>query len=97
MAFSSHRTAFEFIKSYANRFSTSRMYQTIRVIRPQPQSQTASLLKDVPNGKLVVFAMLSGIGGSSLFYLMSKPGALEAFTTSTSSLSAGTGEQPVGR
>ena len=56
------------------------MYQTIRVIRPQPQQPTpASLLRDMPNGNLLVFAVIAGVGGSSLFYLLSKPGFLGRF------------------
>ena len=56
------------------------MYQTIRVIRPQPQQPTpASLLRDMPNGNLLVFAVIAGVGGSSLFYLLSKPGFLGWF------------------
>ena len=55
----------------------TRMYQTIRVIRPQPQQPTpASILRDMPNGNLLVFAVIAGVGGSSLFYLLSKPGTV---------------------
>lgn len=93
MAFSGGKNAaFEFIRSYVNRFSSSRMYQTIRVIRPQPQQPSpSSILKDVPNGNLLVFAVIAGVGGSSLFYLMSKPGVLEQLNASTSSSLASAG------
>ncbi len=96
MAFSGGKnTAFEFIKSYVNRFSTSRMYQTIRVIRPQAQpSVSPSILGDVPNGNLLVFAVIAGVGGSSLFYLMSKPGALSNVMTGNATTSLAN-SQPV--
>ena len=32
------------------------------MIRPQPPAQPTSLLKDVPTGKLIVFAIMSGFG-----------------------------------
>ena len=60
----------------SDKFGT-RMYQTIRVIRPQPQQPTpASILRDMPNGNLLVFAVIAGVGGSSLFYMLSKPGTV---------------------
>ena len=67
MAFSGHKATFEFVKHYVKRLPSFRTYQTIRVIRPQPQGQAnaASLIKDVPTGKLLVFAIISGIGESS--------------------------------
>lgn len=91
MAFSGHKVAFEFVKNYVNRFAqNTRLYQTVRVIRHPPQPPTASsILRDTPNGKLLVFAILTGAGGSSLLYLLAQPGALESFTTPTSSLSEG--------
>ena len=81
MAFSGPKAALEFIKSYAHR--GTRMYQTIRVIRPQPQQQAnvASVLRDMPSGNLFVFAFIAGVGGSSLMYLLSKPGVLDDLTT----------------
>ena len=80
MSLPGKNAAFEFVRSYASRFSNSRMYQTIRVIRPQPQQPTpASILRDMPNGNLLVFAVIAGVGGSSLFYLLSKPGFLGRF------------------
>ena len=88
MSFAGKNAAFEFIRSYANRFSTTRMYQTIRVIRPQPKQPTpSSIIQDMPTGNLLVFAVMAGVGGSSLFYLLSKPGFLDHVTTPTSSLS----------
>jgi len=82
MSLPGKNAAFEFVRSYASRFSNSRMYQTIRVIRPQPQQPTpASILRDMPNGNLLVFAVIAGVGGSSLFYLLSKPGFLDHLTT----------------
>ena len=88
MALPGKNAAFEFIRCYANRFSNSRMYQTIRVIRPQPQQPTpASILRDMPSGNLLVFAVMAGVGGSSLFYLLSKPDFLDHLTTPSASLS----------
>ena len=89
MSFTGKNAALEFIRNYANRLTTSRMYQTMRVIRPQPQQPTpSSLLKDVPNGNLLVFAVVAGVGGSSLLYLLSKPGLLEHVATPSASLAS---------
>ena len=86
MAFSGHKAAFEFVKHYMSRLSSARAYQTIRVIRPQPQPQVASILKDVPTGKLVVFAIMSGMGGTSLLYIMSNSGVFDSIGKKKSSL-----------
>jgi len=84
MAFSGHRAAFDFVKHYVQKLSSVRAYQTIRVIRPQPPAQPTSLLKDVPTGKLIVFAIMSGFGGSSLLYIMSNNGVFDSVALKTS-------------
>ena len=46
MSSSSKKLLFDFVRHYVK----NRSYQTMRVIRPQPQPQTpAAMLKDMPN------------------------------------------------
>ena len=81
MAFSGRsNSALEFVRHYMKQLPTTiRSYQTIRVIRPQPaqphQPSFINLVKDVPTGKLVVFAIMSGMGG---LYILSNTGVLDS-------------------
>ena len=76
-------TALQFLKHYVQQAQASRMYQTIRVIRPKPKTPPSyfQVLKDMPPKKLVVFAIASGVGGSSLMYIMYNSGLLETLGT----------------
>ena len=81
---SSKKLLFDFFRNYVVK---NRGYQTMRVIRPQPQPQTpAAMLKDMPNSNILVFAIMAGMGGSSVFYMLSKPGILEQLSTPTANL-----------
>ena len=52
----------KYTSNFLNTYLQSFTYTAIRVIRPQPPAQPTSLLKDVPTGKLIVFAIMSGFG-----------------------------------
>ena len=71
MSLPGKNAAFEFVRSYASRFSNSRMYQTIRVIRPQPQQPTPGF----PFKKINFLDQIVSLAFTEFFYL--RPDNLE--------------------